>query len=251
MNAQAQGPMVHVEFVMIPVEDKNATRQEGRPIFNDVEHCRIRWVGDNKRELVEPAHQKFLFDKEQRRYVTYAEHYHQHYRAFKEGQDQQANSGTPLAEVPFLTQSKRAELRALNIHTLEQLAHLDGPALQRLGMGGRDLKNKAEAFMNAARDSALETRLSEENGALRDQIASLQAQMTELMRAAKPAPAPRMAPEPEGGPASHFANWQDEDIKAFIADRTGQRPRGNPSHATLVGMADDILAAEAKEAEAA
>jgi hypothetical protein len=74
--------------------------------------------------------------------VTYAEVYNEQYRKFKAGQ-QQTVSGTPLSEAPFLTEGKRRELRALNIHTVEQLAGLDGANLKTLGMGGREWKNQA------------------------------------------------------------------------------------------------------------
>ena len=45
--------------------------------------------------------------------------------------------------LPFLTEASRAELRALNIYTVEALAAIDGQELKNLGHGGRDMKNKA------------------------------------------------------------------------------------------------------------
>ena len=55
----------------------------------------------------------------------------------------QTKSGTPLDYAPFLTEARRAELRAQNIYTVEQLAAIDGQELKNLGPGGRELKNNA------------------------------------------------------------------------------------------------------------
>ena len=47
----------------------------------------------------------------------------------------------------FLTEARRAELRAQNIYTIEALAAIDGLELKNLGMDGRDLKNKAMEYL--------------------------------------------------------------------------------------------------------
>jgi len=224
---------VHVEFYAEAVENPAKTRMEGRPIYEDKEFVKIKFPGDQKRVHVAPASEGYRRDPATNRWVSYIEDFPKHYERFQQGLEQSV-SGTPLSELPFLTESKRAELRALNIHTGEQLAALDGAPLSRLGMGGRALKDQATAYIEHASDTALETRLAGENAALREQMAILQAQMAEVLLS-KPAPVPA-APS-----VSSFDDYQDEDIKAFIKDRTGSAPRGNPSHETLVRMADEIL----------
>lgn len=241
--AEGNRPLIHVEFINLPVEDPKASREQGRPIFNDVEHCRVRWVGDNKRELVEPAHQKFKFDKDQRRYVTYAEHFHEHYRLFKAGRDQGSTSGTPLSELPFLTEAKRAELRALNIHTAESLAALDGTPLQRLGMGGRDLKNQASAWIDKAASAAVTSRASAENEELRRQIEEMKAQIAALTPGALAVPA-----DISGSP---FTNWSDDDIRLWLEENGGEKPHHRTGHDRLVEMADRRNAELARMKEAA
>ena len=57
--------------------------------------------------------------------VTYAERFARQYQQFK-AQAAQTKSGTPLEYAPFLTEARRAELRALNIYTVEALAAIDG-----------------------------------------------------------------------------------------------------------------------------
>jgi hypothetical protein len=75
----------------------------------------------------------------ERRRITYAERWPRQYQQFK-AKTAQTKEGTPLDYLPFLTEGKRAELRALSIYTAEALAEQDGQPLKNLGMGGRDLK---------------------------------------------------------------------------------------------------------------
>ena len=48
--------------------------------------------------------------------------------------------------------------------------------------------------------------------------------------------------------ASQFASWTSEQIKDWIEEKIGERPKGNPSHATLVKRADEIAVGLADEA---
>lgn len=238
-------PHLHIEFFIDAVENPRLSLAEGRPIFEDVEMIRIKFVGDNKKELVAPANATSVRDRDSNRWLTYKERFPKHYEAFRAGEAMHAD-GTPLNELPFLTQSKRAELRALNIHTAEAIEQLDGTLLARLGMGGRALKDQVTAWLSKARGASLETKLAGENAGLRQQMEAMQAQLAELMRGAGATPAPSTARD---AAASPFDQWADEDIKAWLKDATGSAPRGNPSHQTLVRMADDTNATmKAKQA---
>jgi hypothetical protein len=241
----ADTPHLHIEFFVEAEENPALTREAGRPIFEDREFIRIRIVGDPKSSLIAPAHSSPSRDPQTGMAVTYAEKYPEHYRYFKANLDQQAAAGTPLTEVPWLTAAKRAELKALNILTVEGLAGLDGTMLGRIGMGARELKNKAEAWLNSAAGSANDSRLAAELAARDEQIEALQRQMAELVAGgAKPAAVVDEEPETEQELPSNspFEQWQDEDIKNWIKEATGARPMGNPSHKTLVTRADEINA---------
>ncbi len=243
-------PHLHVEFFTDTNENPVKSQAAGRPIFDQKEMVRIRFVGDNKNVLVAPANQGSIQDKATGRRLTYIDRFPEHYAAFKRGQTDYIGDGTPLSELPFLTEAKRKELQALNIHTAESLAQLDGAPLQRLGMGGRELKNKAQAYMDRANGSAGVTKLASENAALKEQLENMQAQMNAL--AAKVSAAPVAAPVVEDDVSgSQFNDWADDDMKAFIKDAKGQGVRGQPSHATLVRMCDEIVAENAKVEEAA
>ena len=237
----ADAPHLHVEFYMDTKENPARSREEGRPIFEDVEMVKIQIVGDPKNTLISPAHYASKRHPETGEPWTYAEQYPEHYRYFKDNADQQGAAGTPLTEVPWLTAAQRAELKALKIYTVDGLAGLDGTALQRLGMGGRELKNKAVAWLDHAKGHAAESRMAEELAARDREIEALKEQMA--MLAAGKAPA---APEPAPAPTEEgvWADYDDEAIKAWIGDNAGRRPSGQPRRETLIAQANEILAAK-------
>jgi hypothetical protein len=229
---------LHIEFRTVAVENRAKSLKEGRPIFDQQEQVFIRFAGDTKKELVAPAHEKCMRDPATGLWVSYAQLYQRHYEAFKSG-EAAIGEGTPVEELPFLDTARRAELKALHIHTAEALAGLEGQNLTRLGMFGRELKEKAKAYIEKASDSALETRLAAENAALAQRIAALESELLSV-RSPQPAPAQQDRPamdEPAVEASTPFADWPDADLKAFIKEQTGHAPRGTPSHETLVQMA--------------
>ena len=202
------------------------TKTSGRPIYDDMEICEIRTAGDRQLVRVFPAHEVSHWDETpegDREPVTYAMRFPDQYRRFKDGHTQ-SQTGTPLEELPFLTQGKRYELKALNVHTAEALASLDGTPLKQLGGGGRELKNQAQAYLDTAEKTADTTRLASENEILRQRIAQMELDA---------------APKTQSQP-SKFEDMDDEALKAWIAETSGSRPRGQPSHATLVRMCEEI-----------
>jgi hypothetical protein len=231
---------LHIEFKNVAVENKAKTREAGRPIYDQQEQVHIRFVGDTKKELVAPAHEKCARDPGTGQWISYAQLYHKHYEAFKSGQEV-AGEGTPIEELHFIDAAKRAELKALHVHTAEALAGLEGVNLTRLGMYGRELKEKAKAYIDKAKDSALETRLAAENAQLKARLEALEAQIGRAAPAEQPAPT---EPEPEAPAGNVFESWDDSALRAFIKERSGAAPKGNPSHATLVRQAQELFAGE-------
>ena len=70
-------------------------------------------------------------------------------------------------------------MKALRIHTLEQLAAVPDSALNM--MGGRELRDKAQKFLSASTgDHAVVTKLEAENATLRTDIEFLKTQFAEL-----------------------------------------------------------------------
>lgn len=239
-QSAANDSMTIVRFFHMPIQSEAKTKKEGRPIFDDVEVCEVRFAGNREKVGHFPAHEVFKQERDIEGNVTdvtYALAYNAEYLKFKSGQNQTI-SGTPTSELPFLSQSKRLELKALNIHTAEALAAVDGNNLKMLGMGGRELKNQAQAYLDKAAGSVDLVQMAARMAALETQNKQLQARLAG-------APATDAADEPLAGAdinASPFFSMGADDIKNWIQEATGSRPKGNPSHATLVAQADAVNA---------
>jgi hypothetical protein len=104
-----------------------------------------------------------------------------------------------------------------------------------------NLKEKAQAYIDKAKDSALETRLAAENAQLKARLEALEAQVGRAAPAEQPAPT---EPEPKAPAGNVFESWEDSALRAFIKERSGSAPKGNSSHATLVRQAQELFAAE-------
>lgn len=209
-------------FKTISVLDEVKSKEANRPIYRDEEFVEVRIAGDRNFAPTFPAHQ--MWKREDGEEITYAQRWQKQYAAFKEDRIQVAE-GTPLEELTFLTQAKRHELRALKIYTAEALAALEGRNLKALGMEGQKLKAQAQAFLDTARGTGDNSRMAAE-------IAELRAKLARFEGAALP---------PEDAPvASEFSDWSDEDLKSWIKEATGSAPRGNPSHDSLVRLAEEV-----------
>lgn len=224
-------PLVIPVFKTLTTKNEAKTREAGRPIFDEMEVVEVRFAGDKLKVSVFPALEicgEVQDEEGNTRKITYAERWSRQYERFK-AKHAQVAEGTPLSELPFLTEAKRSELRALSIYTAEALAALDGQPLKNLGMQGRDLKGLAQAYLDRAAGTADVTKMAAK-------IADLEALVTELRA------------EKEGVSNSEFAAWSADQIKDWIAEKIGERPKGNPSHATLVKRADEIAVSLADEA---
>ena len=216
-----------VEFYADAKEDLAASKKAGVPQFVDLEMIKIRFPADRNRTLVRPAHAEWK--KERGNIVTYAMRFPEEYKRFKAGQAPVVR-GMPLSEATFLTEAQRRMLRALEVYTVEQLSSLEGVPLKNLGQNGRQLQQAAAAFLDTARGTADTVRLASENEQLRHDMELLRQQVAQFGKQASPAPQA----------SSAFDAWEDELLKEFIAEKTGAKPRGNPSHATLVQMAEEL-----------
>jgi hypothetical protein len=246
-NAQtaANQSMTIPRFFLFPVQNPVETKKQGRPIFDDIEVCEVRFSGNREKVIHAPAHEVFRTDRDMEgnmNEITYAIQFSEQYRAFKMG-DTQLLRGTPISELPFLTVSKRLELKALNIHTAEALAALDGNNLKMLGMGGRELKVQAQTYLDNAKESAGSLQLASLNAALEERIKQLEARLSggAVPIAEEGDETPPLA-APDDPNASPFFGMGSDDIKNWIQEATGARPLGNPNHATLVARADAVNA---------
>lgn len=153
---------VFVEFYTEAVEFKAESEKEGRPIFREIPFIRIQHPGDRNNVLE----------------VKVTDHYKQKYaREWREFEARGAVevTGTLLSQWPPVTKSQVKEAEYFGIRTVEQLAAVNDAALQKIGMGWRELRTKAQAFIGAAHDNAAQSAQAAENERLRNEIESLKA----------------------------------------------------------------------------
>lgn len=178
-----------VQFERRPIEDKVASREEGRYIAKDVDFalvtppyskdqvvCRIdRWK-DNLENNVRLG----KIPKE------WKDHYLRAYDAWKNGQELPLN-GTPIKGWGMISPAQQEMLIHIKILTVEDLAGVNEEGQRRIGMGSIDLKNKARAWVTQNKDKGPLTQevaaLKNENAQLKASLESLQKQVDKMSQA--------------------------------------------------------------------
>lgn len=142
----------YVTFEQRSVVDVDASAEAGRTVYKNVDYAIITPVGG--KDTVERDVEGWL--EYTRRQVEnnrlpgeWLGHYKAIYQAWKEGQDAPVN-GLSVKMWPVATAADVSNLISANILTVEDLAAANEAALNRLGMGARALKQKAEAYLASA-----------------------------------------------------------------------------------------------------
>ena len=202
------------------------SREAGRLICDDMDVCEIRAPGARNTVSVHPATERSHWATDPLSgaevEVTYAERFSKQFQQYKMRQAQTV-SGTPLTHAPFLSEGRRAELRALNVYTVEALAALDGQELKNIGLGGRELKNAAQAFIEQSKSNVPNLQMQAEIEALRAKNAVLEEDLA----------AERNKVDAE------FDGMSLEQLREFITANTGYPPAGTSNRKTLLRMAMD------------
>lgn len=162
-----QDSKLFVTFSLKPHADKEKTKIEGRPIFSPREYITIMVPGDKLNVVSRPAS-----DLDRRRFS-------QKYAAFKAGQAQ-AESGTPLESVPWISREQVEELKFFNVRSLEHLANLSDVHAQKF-LGINTLRQRARDHIQLAKEQAPALRLTAELRQRDDKIAEMETQMAALL----------------------------------------------------------------------
>lgn len=227
-------------FKMLEIENIPKSETAGHAVMEVHEVVEVRFAGSKNYSPIFPA--QAMWRREGNQEISYAERWQDQYRAFKEGNPQEA-MGTPLEMLrPFgVTPEQLSLCRALRIYSIEALHALQGPAVKTLGMNANKLKDAAGQFMA---DRAKGSDTLSEMEALRARIAELEARSTAV-------PETDFTPEQIADVVEHadsqvevdLAGETDDQIKDRIAGLTGARPRGNPNRATLDQMLRELTTA--------
>jgi hypothetical protein len=162
---------LHKTFRKVPILNHFKSTEAGRPVFDEVDYITIRTPGSQLCTIDAPITAG-----------TYLKRFRKEYDAWKAGQSD-ALSGTPLESFPFLLGKVAliAELKALSIHTVEQLAEVPDGNIQRI-MGGNSLRQKAQDYIKGT--SGVEAMLAKMNDEIlkaNTEKQAMQAQLDQLM----------------------------------------------------------------------
>lgn len=165
-NPDKADDKLFVEFLMEPIQSTEKSQAEGRPIFEDVLHIKIRVGRDT---IFRPVTEK---DKTR---------FQRQYFLFRRNRPQVI--GTPLTEWPFLSRTRVMELQAIGMQTVEMVADMPDSSIHRLGTGARDLQNRAKVFIETAKGNAPTERLNTELAKRDAEIEALKSQLLEITKA--------------------------------------------------------------------
>jgi hypothetical protein len=211
-------------FKDFAVKNEGKSAQAGRPVFDDLEVVELRYPG-SKNWCAYPAtsfsHWGVDPETGEQIKITYAERFSRQYQQFK--------VHSTLNYAVFLTEARRAELRAQNIYTVESLAAIDGQELKNLGQGGRAMKNQAMEYIEDSQRGAVNTQIQAELEALRAKN-----QLMEEDLAAMKAKASKSS-----GPIDDFDEMDIGQLRAYITSNTGQAPLGSLNRKNLLRLARD------------
>jgi hypothetical protein len=219
-------------FKTMPIKNESKSATENRPVFDDMDVVEMRYPG-SKNVTVQPALavSHWVIDPETGEQVklTYAERFKHQFQQFK-AHEAQTKSGTPLTEVGFLTEARRAELRACNIYTVEALASIEGMELKNLGLMGREFKSKAVEYLEQARSGTHSHAIQAELDALRAQNALLIEDVATLKNRVG-------APPPPPHADVNFEGMTIEQLRKYCEEMTGFPVQGAVNRKTLIRMA--------------
>lgn len=157
-----------IVFEQRAVEDRNASIAAGGLVMRDVDYVIVRQVGC--KDTVEKEAEGWLVDIEkaaaQGTYPgEWVRHFREKYHAFKAGQAE-PELGLSVRQWPSLSKAQAENLIAAGVRTVEDVAVMNEPTMQRVGMGARELKGKAKAYVE-----------SRDQNKAAEQITALQAQL--------------------------------------------------------------------------
>jgi len=142
----------YVRFEYRPVEDREQTIETGHFSSKDVAFAIITPPGS--RDTTEKEAEVWLADlrkasNEGRFPETWTMAYENGYKQWKET-NEDPEFGTSIKTWPAISQAQLRNILGANIRTIEELAEANEAALNRIGMGSRALKDKAQAWLDTA-----------------------------------------------------------------------------------------------------
>ena len=142
----------YVTFEMRAVEDRNASLADGAFRTKDVAFAIITPAGT--RDRIEKVAEDWLRDleegvRQERIPPTWLQAFRYRFKMWTEDHEV-PDEGLPVTQWPAVSPAQVRLLQDMGIRSVEQLAEATEEAVMRMGMGGRALKAKAQAWLDSA-----------------------------------------------------------------------------------------------------
>ena len=145
-------------FYMRAVRNPARSEERGRPVFDEIAYVRVLVPGDRNSVVDRRAS-----DSDRERWPG-------RWAAFEARRERPA--GTPIEHWPYLTVAGVAELKALKVFTVEQVAEADEALKERIGEDAATLAERARQFLQPQTET--ETALRAEIARLKREVARLE-----------------------------------------------------------------------------
>lgn len=162
-----------VFFRKVQRENAFKTTAAGRPIFDEVIHI-VKIPADPKLRIDRPVRpaEKIQYAKE--------------WAAF-EATGESRVLGIPIEHWPHISDTQKAEFKAMKIYTVEQFATLPDSYGNSI-MDFQNLRNKARVYVTAGQDAELVAKIKQEASA---EVAKMREEMAEMRAMLEAATAPQ------------------------------------------------------------
>ena len=191
--AQARPPFIR--FELVAVDDVKKTNEVGYRVTKDVERVFVMQGGSRDENEIDalPWIEQLQFKINNASHDAYPQEWvnqiKSKYEAWKKGHEIPV-FGTHVRECPLYSPAQVKNFIALNILTAEDVAAMTEEALQRVGMGGRELREKTREWLSKREATAGALKENEE---LKIQIAALTARLDDMEKQPKRGRPPKLA----------------------------------------------------------
>lgn len=143
LGARNPDDILHVSFYERAVYNSFKSTKAGHPVYDNVDFVKIMKPGDSLSiiDTYANADHKRRFPRQWALYQN------------KKGPEEQV-VGMPVTEWPAINRAQAEELRGRKFYTVEQVAGASDLQIQSLGMMGTMMRQKAQAYLAAAKNSA-------------------------------------------------------------------------------------------------
>lgn len=168
-----------LRFFSEAVRNNFQSERHGQPIFDTVLYVDVITPGQSEsipRFELERVYSKHTIGLDGQpvieRYEKY-EMFREQIEAYKSQETGDGHEGTPISQWANIDAGTAATLKAAGVFTVEMLAAVNDGNLQKLGLGGRVLRDQAQGFLQSRTFGLPTTQMSAENANMKQELERL------------------------------------------------------------------------------